>query len=129
MVREFLPAMMEMNRGHFVFISSASAFTGGVGLSDYAATKAAVLNFAQSLHAELLVAKKTGVGVSCIASWVINTPMANRPNSEAAVFGLRDVIPILEPDYVAERVTRAVADKDLVVAIPWSYNIVNAMGV
>ena len=117
--------MMEMNRGHFVFISSALAFTGGVSLSDYAASKAAVLNFAQSLHAELLVAKKTGVGVSCIAPWLVNTPMVNRPNAD---FGMRNFIPILEPDYVAEQIARAVADKDLLVAVPWSYNIIHAMG-
>ena len=117
---------MEMNRGHFVFISSVSAFTGGVNFTDYAASKAAVLNFALSLHAELVIARKTGVGVSCIAPWVMNTPMSNRPNAD---LGLREVLPILEPDRVAERIARAVVDKDLIFAIPWSYNIINAMGV
>ena len=116
--------MMEMNRGYFVFVSSVSAFTGGVSVSDYAASKAAVLNFAQSLHAELLMARKTGVGVSCVIPWMVNTPMADRMNMNLA---LRNFMPILEPDYVAERVTRAVADGDLLVTIPWSYNIVRAM--
>ena len=119
--------MMEMNQGHLVFMSSVSAFAGGVIISDYAASKAAVLNFAQSLHMELLMARKTGVGVSCIAPGMVNTPMAN---SLKAKLGLEDDVTntsTLEPDYVAEHITRAVADKDLVVVVPWSYNIVNAM--
>ena len=113
--------MEEMNRGHIVFISSVSSFTGGPNVSDYAASKAAVHTFAHSLHAELLVAGKTGVGVSCISPWHINTALTSHFNPHT---GLHSIMPILEPSYVAERVARAVADKEMLVVIPWRFKII-----
>lgn len=38
-VKAFLPKMIERNSGHIVTLSSASAYTGVVGLADYAASK------------------------------------------------------------------------------------------
>lgn len=51
--RAFLPSMAKARRGHFVTIASAAAFHGLPHLAAYAATKAGVVQFSETIRSEL----------------------------------------------------------------------------
>ena len=51
--KEFLPAMLKMNKGHIITIASAAGFIGSPGLVDYSASKFAAIGFDESLRQEL----------------------------------------------------------------------------
>jgi short-subunit dehydrogenase len=53
LVKEFLPAMIKNDHGHIVTIASMASFAGLGGMADYAASKAAVLAFHESLTQEI----------------------------------------------------------------------------
>ncbi|MEO0479855.1 MAG: SDR family oxidoreductase [Planctomycetota bacterium] len=72
-VQKFLPQLA--SGSSVVFTSSALEETGAPGMAVYAATKAAVRNFARSLAAELA---PQGVRVNSIAPGPIETPIYDR---------------------------------------------------
>lgn len=51
--KQFLPKMIELNRGHIINISSACGIMGAYKLTDYCASKFAVNGFTESLRVEL----------------------------------------------------------------------------
>lgn len=52
-VREFLPDMLKMQRGHIVTIASMAGTLGVAGLVDYCASKFGAVGFDESLRMEL----------------------------------------------------------------------------
>ena len=94
--RAVAPAMIARNSGHIVIIGSISGRSAFVGGTCYAATKAAVNSFAESLMLEL---RESGVKVS-----VVN------PGSVATHFSERsDASWMLAPEDVANTVAAVVA--------------------
>jgi short-subunit dehydrogenase len=71
---EFLPSMVQRNRGHIVNISSAAGMVGNPKMSVYAASKWAVIGWSDSLRLEM---EKLGlnVKVTCVTPYYINTGM------------------------------------------------------
>jgi len=65
-----LPAMVRRGSGRFVFVGSIAGAVGSAGESVYAATKAALTGYADSLRAELA---GTGVGVTVLLPGVVDT--------------------------------------------------------
>jgi short-subunit dehydrogenase len=65
-----LPAMLERGRGHIVLVGSVAGRVGRRREAVYAATKAAISVFADSLRAELL---GTGVGVLLVTPGPVST--------------------------------------------------------
>ncbi|KAA0235340.1 MAG: putative ketoacyl reductase [Acidimicrobiales bacterium] len=102
MARAVLPSMVERNAGHIVNIASASGFTGVAKLSDYAASKWAVIGFDESLRVELHQIAP-GVRTTVVCPYYINTGMF-----EGVKTRFSWLLPILEEDDVAERVLGAV---------------------
>jgi len=70
LTRALLPPMLEAGRGHIAFVASIAGRTGVAQESVYAATKAGLLGFADSLHLELA---GTGVTVSTISPGAVDT--------------------------------------------------------
>jgi short-subunit dehydrogenase len=70
LTRAVLPAMLAAGRGHLAFVGSIAGLTGVKHEACYAATKAGLLTFADSLRMELA---GTGVTVSTINPGVVAT--------------------------------------------------------
>jgi NAD(P)-dependent dehydrogenase (short-subunit alcohol dehydrogenase family) len=117
--RQFGRQMAEWGEGgHIVNVASAAAFTPSKTFPAYAMTKAAVLQFSESLRAELAPA---GIGVSAICPGFVDTNIVmstrfigesedeqqRRREETDALYKRRN----LTPDTVAAAIVRAV-DKD-----------------
>jgi NAD(P)-dependent dehydrogenase (short-subunit alcohol dehydrogenase family) len=83
MVRAFLP-QLRATRGRIVNIGSIMSVTAGAGLSAYASSKGAVLQFTKALAAELA---SEGIRVNAIAPGVIATPMTEPTRANEAAIG------------------------------------------
>lgn len=112
-VQAFLPWMLENNYGYIVSIASVMAFGGAVGLTDYCASKAAAVSFAETLRLELKAANKNGITVTCVCPYHMSTGM---------FAGVKTMLPFLlrtlKPEEVAERTLHGVADRQFLVVIP-----------
>lgn len=70
-----LPAMLALGRGRLVFVGSIAGAVGAAGESAYAASKAALAGYADSLRTELA---GTGVGVTMLLPGVVDTAFFDR---------------------------------------------------
>jgi short-subunit dehydrogenase len=75
MTRILLPEMLARGGGHVSFIASIAGWTGVRNEAMYAATKAAVITFADSLRLELT---GSGVGVSVVSPASVRTEFFDR---------------------------------------------------
>lgn len=98
--RAFLPAMIERDSGHIVTIASVAGVSPFPGMTDYVASKHAAYGFAESLRTEL-ADDAPGVRTTVVLPQVIDTGMF------AGVTTPR-IFPPLKPDYVADRILRAI---------------------
>ena len=110
--RAFLPKMIRRSRGRIVTMASAGGLIGVPGLSDYCASKFAAVGFHESLRAEL---RRTapGVGVTLVCPFFVNTGMFAGVHTR-----FPRLLPILEPEAVAEAALRAVERDRALVVLP-----------
>ena len=113
-MKSFLPWMMENNYGYIVQISSVLSFVGVAGLADYCASKSASLTFSESLRAELISSDKTGITVTCVCPYHIS----NGGMFASLKTRFPRLLPSLRAEDVANRVIRAVRDKQFLVVTP-----------
>ena len=111
-VKEFLPGMLAADRGHIVTISSMGGVIGAPGLGDYCGSKFAAFGFDESLRLEL---KKLGshIKTTCVCPFFIDTGMFNGVRTNFPL------LPLLEPNWVAERIITAMRQNENVVMLPW----------
>jgi all-trans-retinol dehydrogenase (NAD+) len=100
--RAFLPEMIQRNSGHIVTIASAAGLVGTAKLIDYCASKFAAVGYADALRVEL---KRLGLDIktTVICPYYISTGMF-----EGVKTRFSWLLPILKPEYVADRVVRAI---------------------
>ncbi len=108
-----LPGMLERGSGRLVFVGSIAGAVGAAGEAAYAASKAALAGYAESLRVELA---GTGVGVTVLLPGVVDTDFFRRR-------GMPYHRPRPKPvpvQRVARALVRAVRrDRDLVAVPGW----------
>lgn len=105
LTRALLPPMLERRSGHVVNVGSIVGHVGRGGEAVYAATKAGLAVFSESLRVEL---RDTGVSVSLVSPGVVDTGFFDR---RGAVYDRRWPRPI-PPARVADAIVRAI-ERDL----------------
>ncbi|XP_032921639.1 epidermal retinol dehydrogenase 2 [Catharus ustulatus] len=113
--KAFIPAMIAANHGHLVSIASCAGLCGGSQAADYCASKYAAIGFAESIDMEMRTLRKTGVKTTIVCPYAINTGMFDGIKSKWP-----RMLPMLDPEYVAERIINAVRQNQEVLFIPRS---------
>jgi short-subunit dehydrogenase len=111
LARLLVPGMAKRGAGHVVFVSSIVGVTGARHEAGYAAAKAGIATFAESLSYEL-----TGqdVGVSVVVPGVVDTPFFDR---RGVPYGRSTPVPI-PPERVARAIVTAVYRNRDVMYVP-----------
>ncbi|NXM73673.1 RDHE2 dehydrogenase, partial [Serilophus lunatus] len=99
--KAFLPAMMACNRGHLVSTASAAGFLGLYRVTDYSASKFAVIGLMEAINSELYHEGKHGIKTTIICPYFVNTRLSK---------GFQSAKPLLLPDYDAEYVASKIID-------------------
>jgi all-trans-retinol dehydrogenase (NAD+) len=100
--RAFLPAMIARGRGHIVTIASAAGLIGTPRLTDYAASKYAVVGFDDALRSELRHLGHRGIRTTVVCPYFISTGMFEGVRAATPLF------PILTPEYATRQIVRAI---------------------
>ncbi|MFF2372299.1 SDR family oxidoreductase [Agromyces sp. NPDC058110] len=120
--REFLPGMIAdaYRAARIVNIASAAGTLANPRMATYAASKAALIGWSDSLRLELEQADHTNVKVTTVTPSYISTGM---------FAGARGPVlaPILEPDFVVDRVWRAMLAGRPLLELPWSVGLSRAL--
>ncbi|NWR41596.1 RDHE2 dehydrogenase, partial [Regulus satrapa] len=111
--KAFLPAMIAAGHGHLVSIASAAGLCGINQLVDYCVSKFAAVGLAESVDMEMRALRKTGVKTTIVCPFFINTGMFDGCETKWPHF-----LPMLDPEYVAERIISAVRQNQEVLFIP-----------
>ncbi|XP_030827596.1 epidermal retinol dehydrogenase 2-like [Camarhynchus parvulus] len=111
--KAFLPAMIAANHGHLVSIASVAGLCGVSQASDYSASKFAAIGLAESIDMEMRNLRKTGVKTTIVCPFVVNTGLFDGVKSKWP-----RMLPVLDPEYVVERIISAVRQNQEIVLIP-----------
>ena len=109
----FLPDLLARPAAHLVNVASASAVVALLMAASYAATKAAVLAFSDSLREELRELGRRDVGVTAVCPSLIATGLFGGANPPRLTRWLT-------PERVADAVVRAVEKNRETVILPWT---------
>ena len=120
--REFLPGMIAnaYRSSRIVNIASAAGTLANPRMAVYAASKAALIGWSDSLRLELEQADHTNVKVTTVTPSYISTGMFAGARGPA-------LAPVLEPEYVVDRVWRAMLAGAPLVELPWSVGVSRAL--
>lgn len=112
---EALQMMKVKKEGHIVNIASAAGLVANPGMSVYCASKWGVIGWSDSLRIEM---EQTypGIKVTTVLPYYINTGMFDGVSSP--------IIPILDPNYVVQKIIKAVAKDKIFLRMPWLINFV-----
>lgn len=115
--REFLPGMIARNRAaRIVNVASAAGTLGNPRMASYAGSKAGVIGWSDSVRIELRQSGHSRIAVTTVAPTYISTGM---------FAGARGPVlaPLMTPEFVVERVWRAMLRGDAFVFLPWSVKL------
>ena len=110
----FLEGMMERKHGHICNITSSAGLVSNPKMAVYAGSKWAATGWSDSLRLEMKQLK-TGVGVTTVTPYYINTGMFD---------GVKSNIPILDQYKVAGRIIKAIEKDRIYLSMPWSMRFV-----
>ncbi len=111
-LKAFLPQMISQKRGHIVSIASLAGIFGNARLVDYCASKFAAVGISESLLFELeRFGHSDYIKSTLVCPYYIKTPLFAGATSK--------VLPILEPEDVAEKTVRAILTETEMIVLPW----------
>ncbi|XP_011852970.1 PREDICTED: epidermal retinol dehydrogenase 2 isoform X1 [Mandrillus leucophaeus] len=111
--KAFLPAMIANDHGHLVCISSSAGLVGVNGLADYCASKFAAFGLAESVFVETFVQNQKGIKTTIVCPFFIKTGMF-----EGCTTVCPSLLPILEPEYAAEKIVEAILQEKMYFYMP-----------
>ncbi|NXI34797.1 RDHE2 dehydrogenase, partial [Galbula dea] len=111
--KAFLPAMMAHNHGHLVSTDSAAALLGLYRMSDYSASKFAIMGMMEAIDWELFHAGKHGIKTTIICPYFVNTALARGFQTQCPL-----LVPTYEADYVASRIVDAIQKEKFYLMLP-----------
>ncbi len=111
-VKAFLPDMIGSNNGHIVTIASAGGIVGSARLVDYSASKFAAFGFDEALRAELKKQKRN-IQTTVVCPYFIKGELFAGVKTRFSF-----LLPILDPDDVAERIVSGIGRKKRRVIMP-----------
>lgn len=113
LIRAFLPGMIAQQNGHIVNISSAAALCGASRLVAYSASKSALAGLDESLRFEF---RRLGypINTTVVFPYYMSTGMFSGVKSRFPW-----LLPILDPDKVAQRIIKAILKNQPRVVMPW----------
>ena len=117
-VKAILPSMIENNHGHIVTIASSAGLLGVPGLADYCASKHAAVGFDESIRLEMRHLGCDGVKTTCGNPFFIKTGMF-----EGAASRYPRLLPLLEPEYAASKIVRAIRCNQEVLIMPLAVHL------
>lgn len=104
---ELIPRMLERGRGHIAIIASVAGYRGLPNSVTYGPTKAALINLAETLNAELA---RKGITISIVNPGFVDTPMTqDNPFPMPA---------LMDADDAARRLFDGLVDKDYEIIFP-----------
>lgn len=112
---EALKMMKTKGEGHIVNIASAAGLVSNPGMSVYCASKWAVVGWSDSLRLEM-ERFHPGIKVTTVLPYYINTGMFDGVKSP--------IIPILEPEYVANKIIKSISKNCIFLRMPAIINFV-----
>jgi short-subunit dehydrogenase len=105
-----LPGMLARGRGHVVALSSLAGCRGVPFSAAYCASKAALINYLESLRAPL---RRRGVTVTTVLPGFVRTPLLENARVQAPVAWI-------EPQEAARHILQAIRRRRRVHAFPWA---------
>lgn len=104
-VQAVLPDMIERGSGHIVTVASAGGLSATARLSAYSASKFAAVGFDDALRLEM---RRLGhpIDTTLVAPFYIDTGMFDGVKTRFSL-----LLPVLDPDYVVNRIMRAIDKK------------------
>lgn len=118
LAKAFVQPMVKRNSGHLVTIASAAALCGVQNMTDYCASKFACFGFAESLRIELQ-SIAPNVRTTIVCPYYIRTGMFEGVESKSPF-----ILPMLEPQQVADRVITAIKHEEEIVILPWAVQLI-----
>jgi short-subunit dehydrogenase len=107
---EFLPEMIQQNRGHIVNIASAAGMAANPQMSVYVASKWAVIGWGETLRLEL-ESRYPGIHVTTATPFYIGTEMFKGVHSP--------IVPIVKPETAARKIIEAMERNRIYARMPW----------
>lgn len=106
-----------MNQGHIVTIGSVTGLLGAYGCTDYSATKFACVGFHESLFSELKT-HDYNINLTLVCPSYINSGMFHGVKPR--------LFPMLEPDYVAEKIINSIRKNEVNCILPNDIRLLTA---
>ncbi len=120
LTRLVLPEMMKRNKGFIANIASAMGLTGVPRMSDYCASKHAIIGFNDSLRMELKKFKCDGIKTLVVCPSAIDTGMF-------AGYKAPFCSPLLQPETVAHRTINAIRKERTYLKLPFIVKMIPSM--
>lgn len=110
-----LPWLIEQQKGQLAICASVAGFRGLPDAQPYSATKAALINLAESMHVEMLQ-KCPGVDIKVINPGFVKTPLTDKNEFEMPM--------IITPEEAAKAIAKGLRSKKFEICFPWLFGTI-----
>lgn len=113
MLQQFLPRMIELDKGHVVAVASIAGHQGVANMTDYCASKHATVGMMESLYMELQALNKKNIRLTTINPIIITTGLISNVKTRFPC-----LLPLMSVQKTAEVVVNSILKEEEEVFIP-----------